>query len=83
MWQGEAVAVKMFPFAMWEWERKRVERYWPTFHLSADSASAADGEPVHKWRDISGGVDNWAAMVLTPLWFRVWLKLRTFIAQLK
>lgn len=71
MWKGRVSGVRIYPFAMHEWERRVMYRAY---------GMNAEGEWITGMPDLSGS-HNDADYPLLPLWFRAWLWLRTAWAK--
>lgn len=77
--QGDVRFVRSFPFVMKKWESRIYYRFLAHCYLSAESLDVPDGAPVAEWKDTSAEFNE----SMLPKWFRLWLWLRTKLAEFK
>lgn len=79
VFEGQVSHVRIFPFAMYAWERRIYYQHFPVAHFAANSLDLSDGASVSEWKDTSADLNDY----FLPKWFRVWLWLRTKWAEFK
>lgn len=75
--EGEVHDVRFFPFALREWEMRRVLRYWPEKYVNGKTVFVNEDASV----DVVNGYSTETKLRM-PRWFRAWLWLRTMHARL-